>query len=224
MSAQTTLSPRESGSTPSRPRLRAVPSTGRQLATVPFVVVLAAILGVGMVGLLLLNTSLQNQAFQASQLKRQAAEMAYAEGELSQRVVEAGSTTELTRKASDLGLRPNYFVGFLVLPDGRIVGDPKAADPAYLPSAVTRSTEEQAQIRADKARQDAQQRAADERKVLENNRTRIQKAQAKQQADREAELARQQQAAQAQQNQNQAQNQASQPNQQPTTAPTQGSR
>ncbi|OYO24658.1 hypothetical protein CGZ93_02875 [Enemella dayhoffiae] len=191
MSAQTTVTAPQPERRSRRPRLEVVAPPQRRLSTIPFVVVLAAVLGAGMIGLLLLNTSLQNQAFEASQLRRQAAELHYAEVELDQRVIDASSARELTRKASEQGMRPNFFIGFVLLPEGRIVGDPKAADQRYLPSAVTRTEEEQAQLRAEKAVADGQKRVAEERKKLEANQQRLRDEQAKQKAAAEKAAAEQ---------------------------------
>ena len=56
----------------SRTGLRAVPRPRPRLARMPFVLVLIGIVGLGMTGLLMLNTTLQNQAFQVGTLNRQA--------------------------------------------------------------------------------------------------------------------------------------------------------
>lgn len=156
-----------------RRRLRLVPRPRARMARLPFLTVLIGLVGAGMVGLLLLNTSLQNQAFEATQLRRQAAEMSYAEGELEQLLTEAQSARELGRRATALGMRPNRDVAFVALPDGTISGDPRASDGRYLPSALTRSPEEIAQERRDRAAQRADARRAEEQRVLDQHRQRI---------------------------------------------------
>ena len=59
-----------------------MPALPERMARIPFITVLIAIFGVGMVGLLVVNTSLQNQAFESRALNRQAAQLVYAEAEL----------------------------------------------------------------------------------------------------------------------------------------------
>lgn len=178
MSAQPVLAPatrptRDPGEERARRILRLVPPPRPRLARMPFLIVLVGLVGVGMVGLLLLNTGLQNQAFQASELRRQAAEMSYQEGELVQLVIEAGSTRELTRKATELGMRPSRGVAFVELPDGRVSGNPVDEDGLFLPSALSRSPEQLAQERAERAAKRAQERRTSEQRVLLDKRQRI---------------------------------------------------
>lgn len=156
-----------------RPRLRLVPPPRPRMGRTPFLVLLIGLVGAGMVGLLILNTHLQNQAFAASQLRRQAAEMSYAEGELRQLVIEAGSTGELTRKATELGMRPNREIAFVELPSGQIAGEPAASDGLFLPSALTKSPEQLAKERAERAEQRAAERRAQEERILNGHRQRI---------------------------------------------------
>lgn len=195
-----TPEPRRPGETRRR-GLRLVPRPRARMARLPFLSVLIALVGAGMVGLLLLNTALQTQAFQASQLRRQAAEMSYAEGELQQLVTEAGSARELSRRATALGMRPNRDIAFVQLGTGQISGDPKASDGLYLPSALTRSPEEIAKDKADKAVKRAEERRAREQQVLESHRQRIVDARSRELEERRraAEAAQQAQQQQPQQ-------------------------
>jgi hypothetical protein len=65
-----------------RARLRPVSTPTQRLARFPFLLVLIGSFGLGMAGLLMLNTTLQNQAFQARSLNRQATELAYVQADL----------------------------------------------------------------------------------------------------------------------------------------------
>jgi hypothetical protein len=165
-----------------RRTLRLVPSPRPQMSRVPFLLVLIGLVGFGMVGLLLLNTGLQNQAFAASQLRQQAAQISYQEGELAQLVIEASSTRELTRKATELGMRPNRGIAFVQVPDGRISGDPAPEDGMFLPSALSKSPEELAKERADRALKRAHERRMAEQKVLLTHRQRLLDARAAERA------------------------------------------
>lgn len=156
-----------------RRRLGLVPRPHVRMARLPFLMVLIALVGLGMVGLLLLNTTLQNQAFEATQLRRQVAELSYAEGELEHLLIEAQSAREISRRATALGMRPNRDTAFLTLPGGEVSGEPTVADGSYLPSALTRSAEDIAADKVALAVRRAESRKAAEEKVAEEHRDRI---------------------------------------------------
>lgn len=199
MSVQPVSTPGE-GTTP-RPdrsaRLRAVPGSRRKLARIPFVMVLAGILGAGMVGVLLLNTTLQSQAFEAAQLERRAGVLSYREGELESQVVHAGSVDELNRRAAKLGMRPYWDISYVKLPDGQIIGEAKPNDGRYLPQSVQLP---QAEVEANH-RSDIVREAETRREAAQREATSLQQ---EIQRKRDDELKRrQQEAQQAQQNQQQ---------------------
>jgi len=118
--------PEEADVTGSRSRgpkpLRPVGPPAPRLARLPFLAVLIGIFGFGMVGLLMLNTTLQNQAFSARALNREATELAYAQGDLENQLAVAAAPQELARRASEIGMRPNPYPAFLVMPGGKAAG------------------------------------------------------------------------------------------------------
>lgn len=128
--------------------LRAVPVRRTRLARVPFLIVLVVVFGLGMTGLLMLNTTLQNQAFQARALDRQATELAYAQGELEAQIDQLGAPQELARRASSLGMRANPEPAFLVAPTGKVIGDPKRVTGSEIPSLIVKSPQELAAEKA----------------------------------------------------------------------------
>ena len=134
--------------TPTSARLSAVPARRARMARMPFLIILVAVFGMGMAGLLLLNTTLQNQAFQSRGLNRQATELAYAQGELESRIDQRGAPQELARRASSLGMRANPEPAFLVAPTGKVLGDAKPVTGSEVPSLIVKSPQE---IAADKA-------------------------------------------------------------------------
>ncbi|HEX8488529.1 MAG TPA: hypothetical protein VF642_08305 [Propionibacteriaceae bacterium] len=136
--------------TRSRPLLRAVPRALPRLARVPFILVLIAIFAVGMTGLLMLNTTLQNQAFQASTLNRQATELAYTQADLESRLDLAAAPQVLAQRATALGLRANPYPAFLVLPKGKVQGRPQAVKGDEVPATIVRTPAELAAERAAK--------------------------------------------------------------------------
>jgi len=147
-----------------RPTLRAVPRARPRLARMPFILVLIAVFGVGMTGLLMLNTTLQNQAFQASQLNRQATELAYTQADLESRIDLVAAPQELARKASALGLRPNPYPAFVTVPSGKVLGTPAPVSGNEVPTLVIKTPAELAAERAaaaTRAKALAEQRAAE---------------------------------------------------------------
>jgi hypothetical protein len=142
---------RESPSDPdveARPSLRALPPASPRLARVPFILVLIAAFGIGMTGLLMLNTTLQNQAFQVSTLNRQANELTYTQADLESQIDQLAAPQELARKASADGLRPNPYPAFLVLPKGNIVGRPRPVTGNEVPAMIIKTPAELAVDRA----------------------------------------------------------------------------
>jgi hypothetical protein len=114
------------------------------------------IFGVGMAGLLMLNTTLQNQAFQARTLDRQATELAYTQSDLENRLDIASAPQELARRASLMGMRPNPFPALLVVPGGKVLGKAKPVTGAEVPSLIVKTD---AQIAADKVAAQAKKEA-----------------------------------------------------------------
>lgn len=144
-----------------RERLRTVPGTASRqdpprLAPMPFLVVLMGLLGLGLAGLLMLNTTLQGQAFESRQLQRQESELAYRQAELETTLDKAAAPQELAERASALGLRPNPYPIILRLPEGKIEGDPKRVDGDEVPGIVVKTPEE---IAADRAEKEAKRAA-----------------------------------------------------------------
>jgi hypothetical protein len=93
----------------------------------PFVVVIVAILTVGLVGLLLLNTALAQGSFRMHDLQRQTAALQDREQQLQVDVDAANNPARLAVAAHHLGLVPAKDPGFLRLSDGRVLGAPQAA-------------------------------------------------------------------------------------------------
>jgi cell division protein FtsB len=107
----------------------------------PFVVLVLAVLGGGLVGLLLLNSAAAADSFAQERLQQQNADLTVREQELSREVAAMEAPGALARQARKLGLVPSGEPGFLIVgPDGstREVGTPSpAAAPAPPPSSPT---------------------------------------------------------------------------------------
>jgi hypothetical protein len=128
--------------------LRAVTQPAARLARFPFLLVLIGLFGIGMVGLLMLNTTLQSQAFESRTLNRQATELAYTQADLENQLAALAAPQELARRASELGMRPNPFPAFLVLPSGKVVGKPIPVSGREVPALIVKTP---AQLAAEEA-------------------------------------------------------------------------
>lgn len=107
--------------------LDVVPNAPFKAPRVPFVLLVLAVLGVGLVGLLLLNTSLQQGSFAIHDLQRQTSLLADRQGELERKVAVLQAPENLAARAVKLGMVPNPNPAFLRLSDGKILGDPEPA-------------------------------------------------------------------------------------------------
>lgn len=126
----------------SGPHLRLVPRTRTRPPRVPFVLLVLMLLGVGLVGLLLVNTELQQGAFTMHELEVKLADLRDREAALEREVATLEAPKTLATRAAALGMVPNPNPGFLVLTDGaggaddakgagraegKILGDPEPA-------------------------------------------------------------------------------------------------
>jgi hypothetical protein len=148
--------------------LRVVPRVPTRLARLPFVLVLIAFFGAGMAGLLMLNTTLQNQAFQFRILNRQATVLAYDQAVLQAQIDQLRAPPELARHASALGMRPNPRPAFLVVPGGKVVGKAKPVSGNESPDLIVRTP---AELAAQQAAAEAKKRAAAAAKAAEEQRS-----------------------------------------------------
>jgi hypothetical protein len=140
-----------------RRRLRAVPAPPPRLARIPFIAILIALFGLGMAGLLLLNTTLQDQAFEARRLTRSANELIYSQAELESEISRRSAPAELARRASALGMRPNPHPAFVVVPSGKVLGKPTRVEGREVPALIVKTPEE---LAAERAAAEAKRRAA----------------------------------------------------------------
>jgi hypothetical protein len=114
-----------------RPRLRAVPDAVTRPARTPFVVLVLLVLAAGLVGLLLLNTSLQQGSFHLAELERSTTELRDRQQALAREVALLEAPGSLARRAMSLGMIPDTSPAYLRLPEGSVTGDlePAGASP-----------------------------------------------------------------------------------------------
>jgi hypothetical protein len=131
------LAPRPPRETSGRPTLKAIGAPDRQLSTIPFVLILAGILAAGMVGMLILSTTLQDQAFAVQSKQREANVLASRVSALQTEVAEARSVGSLAAGAQKLGMTPNPYTVPLRLSDGRVLGSARKVSGNEIPTLDT---------------------------------------------------------------------------------------
>ncbi|WP_171171261.1 septum formation initiator family protein, partial [Streptomyces sp. I05A-00742] len=95
----------------------------------PFVLLVVVLLGSGLIGLLLLNSSLNQGSFELSRLQRKTTELTDQQQALQQEVDQLAAPDALERRARELGLVPGGSPAFLN-PDGTVNGVPAPAPEA----------------------------------------------------------------------------------------------
>ena len=118
------------GKSSRRPELREVPRREGRIATVPFVLVVALVLGLGMVGMLVLTTALQEQAFAVQRQQHQANVLASQVSQLQAEVADARSVKSLAIAAAKLRTaRPAHAFDRLIRSPLRDAGEAVAGRP-----------------------------------------------------------------------------------------------
>jgi cell division protein FtsB len=105
-----------------RPRLTVVPKAASPARRLPFVVLVIAVLAAGLVGLLLLNTSMERGAYQVTAMRDQAAALSAQQQSLQLEVAALQDPQAVAEKALQLGMVQNPSPAFISLATGQIVG------------------------------------------------------------------------------------------------------
>ncbi|MER5785154.1 septum formation initiator family protein [Streptomyces mobaraensis] len=95
----------------------------------PFVLLVVVLLGSGLIGLLLLNSALNQGSFELSRLQRKTTELTDRQQALQQEVDQLAAPDALERRARELGMVPGGSPAFLN-PDGTVNGVPAPAPEA----------------------------------------------------------------------------------------------
>lgn len=138
------LAPARPAGTPARPvrgraatpLLRLVPQARTTASRMPFVAVVVALLGTGLLGLLALNTVLAEGAFRLHSLQAEARDLATREQVLQRQVELLRAPGSLAQRARDLGMVPGGPPVSLRLSDGRVLGTPVAGAAPAVPVAA----------------------------------------------------------------------------------------
>ena len=101
-----------------RAELRLVPVRALRPRRAPFVVLVLLLLGFGLVGLLALNTSLQQGSFELTELERETALLRDRHAVLADDVARRSAPGVLAERARSLGMVPNEAPVFLQVDPG----------------------------------------------------------------------------------------------------------
>jgi hypothetical protein len=124
----------EPNETRATPRLRVAPPMPISAPRAPFIAVVIAIVVAGVIGILLINTKTNENAFEISKLQDQKTGLDNQQQKLQNQIAGYESTGNLDAAARRLGLVKADTPAYIRLPDGRVIGVPK---PGNGPTAVT---------------------------------------------------------------------------------------
>ncbi|TDD97731.1 cell division protein FtsL [Jiangella asiatica] len=89
-----------------RPSLRSVPARSSRAPRAPFVVLVLLVLGFGLIGLLVLNTALQQGSFDLGELQSRTDELRDRQAQLAEDVAERSAPDALAERARRMGMVP----------------------------------------------------------------------------------------------------------------------
>jgi hypothetical protein len=125
------LAPQRAPAQPAgEPPLRAAPPVPVRAPRAPFVALVLVLVVAGVLGILVLNTKINENAFRLSSLEAQQTTLDEQEQQLNQLLAGVESPNNLAAMAARLGLVPAGTPAFIRLPDGRVLGVPQPASSA----------------------------------------------------------------------------------------------
>jgi len=104
------------------PSLRVVTGAPLRSGGASMGIVCASLLAAGLIGLLLLNTSLAQGSFTLQRLQSTSDQLTDAQDALNASLAASRSPAHLATRAASMGLVPAQFIAFLRLSDGKIIG------------------------------------------------------------------------------------------------------
>jgi hypothetical protein len=119
--------PRPEQSPKAAARLRVAPPLPVMVPRAPFVALVLLLVVGGVLGILVLNTKINENAFRLHDLRQRQANLDQRQSELEQQLADYGSPNNLAAAACKLGLVSAGAPAFIRLPDGRVIGVPQPA-------------------------------------------------------------------------------------------------
>lgn len=105
-----------------RPRLTVVPRPARAASRLPFAALVVAVLCLGLVGLLLVNTGMERGAYQVTALRTKVAALEIQHQALQLEVAALQDPQQVAARALRLGMVPNTSPAFISLATGKVLG------------------------------------------------------------------------------------------------------
>ncbi|GAB2951133.1 hypothetical protein GCM10027280_44510 [Micromonospora polyrhachis] len=109
------------------PRLKVAPPPPVRVPQAPFVALILAVVVGGVLGILVVNTKINENAFRLDKLQKQQASLDIQEQQLQKEIAQAEAPGNLAARARKLGLVESGPPAFIRLPDGRVIGIPQPA-------------------------------------------------------------------------------------------------
>jgi|tagenome__1003787_1003787.scaffolds.fasta_scaffold20623822_2 hypothetical protein len=125
---------------PTLPRLRVAPPAPVSVPRAPFIAMMLVVVIAGVVGILVLNTKINENAFRLDALQRNQQTLDRTEDGYNRQLANFESPSNLAAAARRLGLVPADSPAFIKLPDGKILGVPRPA--SGKPSASGTATQQ----------------------------------------------------------------------------------
>jgi len=124
------LRPAERATTPPAggPRLKVAPPPPVTGPRVPFVALILVLVVGGVLGILVVNTKIAENAFRIERLQQTGAALDIQEQELQREIADAEAPGNLTAEARKLGLIGGGTPAYIRLQDGKIIGIPRPGD------------------------------------------------------------------------------------------------
>lgn len=110
-----------------RARLSVVPRVRSRAPRVPFVTLVCLVLLGGVIGLLMFNTTMQQNSFRATALELKADDLASQQQTLELELEKLRDPQRVAERAQAMGMVPATNPAFLRLSDGKVLGTPAAA-------------------------------------------------------------------------------------------------
>lgn len=129
MSQARSRAPRFAEAAVERARLTLVPTGRARAPRAPFAALVFAILGAGVVGLLMFNTHMQQASFYATRLQHQAEDLTARQQALDMELERMRAPQRLAQAGKALGMVAPGVPAFVRLSDGTVVGTPTPASP-----------------------------------------------------------------------------------------------
>ncbi|MFE9690035.1 hypothetical protein [Micromonospora sp. NPDC005806] len=112
------------------PRLRVAPPLPVRVPRAPFVGLILVLVVGGVLGILAVNTKINENAFRLEKLQQQQAKLDVDQQELEKEIAEQKAPGNLTANARKLGLVESGEPAYIRLPDGKMIGVPHPAEGA----------------------------------------------------------------------------------------------